>query len=252
VLIYVPEKQSECCRIWRARGNIFFLKARVSEFGIHRSLRSGWPPTTKKNPELNLNLYIWALLYSAGLVSSYAPGFLPPAVMLCSQAGRWRKVPLALFEEKEIKKEIACSGTDLTRLPLLQSAPCQDLAGPSLPFLLAALTRRTPHTVLLLSTSRVCWKCWDSIVPAAHMPWRCLEILVLSRCQLSGRASPLFSRAKRVLTVVYSFFFLSTWCGHKHWRTLTINVGGAKINYMVAEGANSKYFLFRMVKNDKY
>jgi hypothetical protein len=31
-----------------------------------------------------------------------------------------------------------------------------------------------------------------------------------------------------------------------------MNVGGAKRNYMEAEGAKSKYFLFYMVKNGKY
>jgi hypothetical protein len=36
------------------------------------------------------------------------------------------------------------------------------------------------------------------------------------------------------------------------WRTLAMHVGGAKRNFMKAEGANSKYFLFYMVKNDKY
>jgi hypothetical protein len=36
------------------------------------------------------------------------------------------------------------------------------------------------------------------------------------------------------------------------WRTLTMNVGGAKRNYLEAEGATSKYFLFCMVKNNKY
>jgi hypothetical protein len=36
------------------------------------------------------------------------------------------------------------------------------------------------------------------------------------------------------------------------WRTLAMNVGGAKRNFMKAEGANSKYFLFYMVRNDKY
>jgi hypothetical protein len=35
------------------------------------------------------------------------------------------------------------------------------------------------------------------------------------------------------------------------WRTLTMNVGGAKGNYLEAEGANLKYFLFCMVKNYK-
>jgi hypothetical protein len=32
------------------------------------------------------------------------------------------------------------------------------------------------------------------------------------------------------------------WDGVDQWRTFTMNVGGAKRNYMEAEGAKSKYF----------
>jgi hypothetical protein len=39
---------------------------------------------------------------------------------------------------------------------------------------------------------------------------------------------------------------------YEQWWTLTMNVGGAKENYLEDEGANLKYFLFCMVKNYKY
>jgi hypothetical protein len=40
--------------------------------------------------------------------------------------------------------------------------------------------------------------------------------------------------------------------GCVQWRTLAIIVGGAKRYEMGVEGANSNYFAFCMVKNDKY
>jgi hypothetical protein len=36
------------------------------------------------------------------------------------------------------------------------------------------------------------------------------------------------------------------------WRTLRINIGGAKSHYIEVEGAKLKYFVFYMVKNYKY
>jgi hypothetical protein len=36
------------------------------------------------------------------------------------------------------------------------------------------------------------------------------------------------------------------------WWTLTVIVGGAKRYYIRVEGANSNYFVFCMVKNNKY
>jgi hypothetical protein len=51
-----------------------------------------------------------------------------------------------------------------------------------------------------------------------------------------------------------TFIEIVKYLGWYQWRTLTMNVGGAKRNYLEAEGANSKYFLFCMVKiiNTKY
>jgi hypothetical protein len=85
-----PRKAKGVLQDWRALGpggNLWSQEpVNLASCSPRRSLRSGWLPTTKENPELDSNLYGPCSILRAWS-PSYAPGFLPEWP-LCPQPAR--------------------------------------------------------------------------------------------------------------------------------------------------------------------